>query len=602
VTRKRRSRKPEPDLADVQAKMAAAGAGVPHQPFDAEEFVRSFKDPRARPIQARAKARAAEFQAGYVSGHLAADLRRLAAERARRRVEALGLYEPLPPGRAFHASRAQIRLALGSNRSGKTWAAASEVAMAVLGLDPHGKYPRRDGRFFAVGKDLRHVGQVMYRKLFKSEMKVIRDKDTGAWRAFRPWEAEDQARIDSVKLAPPLIPERYVIDVAWENKKENVPSVVKLATGWELVFFSSLGKPPNGVDINGAWFDEEIVDPEWLSECLARLLDRRGLLIWSATPQAGTDQLYDLHERAGKDLRLPPERRQVEEFKFLLANNPHVDEEQKRKFAANLNEDDHKVRVEGEFAVVGYRIYPEFSENLHGVDYLDVPADWTRYAYVDPGHQVCAVLFAAVPPPGTPWGDSVLLYDELYLKGCNAVVFAQAMARKAAGVTFQEFLMDAHMAIHTELGTGKTVMQQYAEELRKLNVSSRGSGPGFRLTSDDVDAGIMAVHTLLRARDDAPPRLRFVRQTMPNFLFEIKRYHKKRVGGLVQDKPDQRKDNHLMDCLRYMAMHEPRWVPDRKPKERPHGAYAALQSKLAASSEGRGGPRMVFGPGASVGG
>ena len=120
----------------------------------------------------------------------------------------------------------------------------------MTGQDPHGKYPKKNGTAFLVGKDLKHVGKVLYDKLFvPGAFKVIRDKATGRWRAFRPWIPDDAAREEEARRAPSLIPQRLIAEIAWENKKENVPSIVRLSNGWNLHFFSSLGKPPQGSPI-----------------------------------------------------------------------------------------------------------------------------------------------------------------------------------------------------------------------------------------------------------------------------------------------------------------------------------------------------------------
>jgi hypothetical protein len=71
------------------------------------------------------------------------------------------------------------------------------------------------------------------------------------------------------------------------------------------------------------------VDGEWHPEMAARILDRSGRGIWSATPQAGTEQLFELHERAERDANEPCPS--VEEFVILLADNPHIGEEEKRQ-------------------------------------------------------------------------------------------------------------------------------------------------------------------------------------------------------------------------------------------------------------------------------
>lgn len=531
----------------------------------------------------------------------AAQLRALLHEKAKRRAAALALYEPLPVQASFHASRARVNVVRGSNRSGKTLCAAVEVARAVTGRDPYGKYPREGGRCFCVGKDLAHVGEVMWRKLAgsgvgKSPFKMIRDSTSGQWRGYRPWDALDLAREEQAQPCPPLIPSSLIAKISWEDKKEEIPSKVVLTNGWELNFFSSLGKPPQGSDIDLWWFDEEIVDPSWFPEMVARTLDRKGRGIWSATPQAGTEALFDLHERAERCQW--QENPDVREFVVLLCDNPHVGEVEKRTLAEHLTEEERRVRIEGEFAFISFRVYPEFNVLIHGVDLEgDLPADWTRYLVIDPGHQVCGVLFAAVPPPSVD-PEQVVLFDELYLRECDAARFAAAVAAKCEGTCVQASLMDPNAAVQTEMGSGKTVAQQYTEALQAAGFSAVGTGAGFILACDDREAGRLRVHHLLRSRDDGRgPRLRVARGRCPNLEFEFKRYVKKRVQGVVLDEPNERRHSHLMHCLRYLALYGPRWVKPRAVKEQPTWAVKALRAKQARAKSRQGGSFVNLGPG-----
>lgn len=265
----------------------------------------------------------------YISNAALKEAVTLVREQAIRKLEALKLYEPLPVCQMFHKSTAPIRLLIGSNRSGKTVAAACEVARACLGLDS--KFPKEDGRFFCVGKDLDHIGQVMWRKLGRADaFRLIRDEQTKEWRAFRPWQAYDKAYKEKTKPAPPLIPPRMIKDIAWEKKSESQPSLVTLHNGWEISFYSSLGKPPQGMHLDGVWLDEEVRDEDWIPEMQARIVDRRGRIIWSATPQIGTDQLFELHERAERAILGNVPHALVEEFTVLLEDNPHIEDQAKK--------------------------------------------------------------------------------------------------------------------------------------------------------------------------------------------------------------------------------------------------------------------------------
>lgn len=486
---------------------------------------------------------------------------------------------------------------LVSANSGKTVAACVEMARALTGQDPHGKYPLTDGRCFVVGKNLDHVGQVLWRKLARAgAFKIIRDEQTKQWRAFRPWDAADLARRGEAKLAPPLIPHRLIKSIAWENKGKGIPKTVVLTNGWEINFYSSEGKAPQGSDVDLVVFDEEVVDESWFPEMRLRILDRKGKLVWSATPQAGTEQLFKLHEAALAEASKPQAERTIEEFVTLLTDNPHIDAEEKRALVTDesMSEDEYRVRVEGEFLFTSFKVYPNFSMDRHGVEWFEIPRTWSRYMVVDPGYQVCAALFAAVPPPRE--GDGVYLYDELYLRDCTPSQLAEQVQHKTQGQSFQAFLIDRHGSIRTEPGVGKSLLQMYTEAFQAANVKSQATGHSFLFASDDVKAGIMAVQAWLRDRPDKGPKLKVLRGVLKNLEREMKYYHYKRDGNTISDKPYQR-NNHMVDTARYLALYNPAWVKpgDGKPPLAP--ALIAFREMEKKKQARLGSPYVRLGPG-----
>lgn len=503
--------------------------------------------------------------------------RKLVGELVRRESEALNLYRPLPQQERFHACKAPERLLRGSNRAGKTLTASVEVARALLGRDPYGKYPLENGRCFAVGKDGKHLGAVMYRKLFRAgAFWMIRDLETGLWRSYDP--SKDGHRQQARKPAPPLIPQRYIASISWEKKASEVPEIVRLINGWELNFFSSLGKPPQGSDVDLVFFDEEIIDQTWYGEMAARLIDRAGRFFWAATPQAATEQLFDLHQRCQE----PKNHNKAVEIVLLMDDNPYIPEAQKREFISKLSDEERRVRVFGEFAFTGYKVFPEYTDLIHGCDHFAVPPSWTRYMVVDPGHQVCAVLFAAVPPDN----HHVYVYDELYLLECNAARFGEAVAARAQGQDFEGFIIDGHMGRHTQVGSGQTVEQAYSDALRHNKVRSRRTGHGFVWGSDDIVGGIEAIKGWLRIRPDGTTKLRIFRDACKNLDSELKRYHYTRVDGRPSDKPHQRGAVHTVDDLRYLALFDPRWVANKPGSYRGEGAFLAFKAKQKKNQSG----------------
>lgn len=541
--------------------------------------------------------------------HIRDEQRRLLAELVGRAQESLPLYEPLEVQSAFHASATQIRLLRGSNRGGKTLPAAVEVARALTGQDPHGKYPLYDGRAYCVGRDGEHCGEVMYRKLFKPRaFFVVRDKDTGLWRTWRPWEVEDLIRQRETRPAPPLISKRFYNPkrIAWEDKKQGIPKHVQFHNGWELNFYSSKGDPPQGSDLDLVWMDEEIIDPRWVPEMLARLLDRNGKFIWSFTPQAGTVQALDLHERgeAEADEGATEAERSVREFVVLLDDNRYMAEKAKRDFRRNITDDDEAaVRIGGEYAIIGNKVYPEFgSQHIcdelfrdnQGNQIIDPPAEWTRYMIVDPGRQRCAVLFGAVPPPGFPRNS--FCYDELYLKDCDAQKFAAAVAQKLKDKQLQAMWIDRQEGRKRDTGSGRSIEVQYSLALKKAGVKCVATGHDFQPAPSDLKGGIESVRGWLAADESGIIRLRVLKPRCPNLIRELHRYcYKKDPRGFTTDEIVKKFD-HLCDTLRYFAAVDPGYEKPRRKRLTLSWVHKYLAAKRARRKK-KGRSTVNLGPG-----
>jgi hypothetical protein len=522
-------------------------------------------------------------------------------EKARRATEGLRLYEPTPVQEAFHKSRAKERVVRGGNRAGKTLCAAAEIARAVTGQDPHEKYPKHDGRCYIVGWDGKFLGEVIYRKLFRSgAFWVIKDQATGKWRPWKPWLPHDLKRKHERKQAPPLIPPRMVAEVAWENKGQGIPNIVRLKNGWEIAFFSNNARPAQGMDIDLFWFDEEC-SGEWYREAAARLIDRGGRFIWSATPQVGTEQLYTLHERALEQVTQPPELRSVEEFLLPQAVNPYLSEAERREFESKItSEEERSVRVDGEFMYNRFRVYPEFNMSVHGIDPFPIPHDWTRYVAIDPGVAVFAAVFLAVPPPGHEKGDHWFLYDEMHIRDAHVQKFADAFMRRVDGQSIHELLIDHQKGRQTEVGSGRNVEELLSSALRERKFHAAATGTGFVWGFSDIEAGIDSVRAAMRIRSDGTPKLKVFSRTLSKLEHEIKHYHMGRdpKTGLVTGKPVQ-KNNDICDCVRYLVCRSPEYHrPQPKHARELSGVHKWLAEKKRRANQRNPMPRGIsLGPG-----
>lgn len=502
-----------------------------------------------------------------------------------------GMYVPQPSQLAFHKSTAPERLAVGSNRGMKTACCAMEVAWAAQGCHPYLPYPKHNMRIFVVGTNLIKIGEVVARYLLNAgEFTMVKEHDG----VYRPWVPAKHGYERSQRIGClPLIDPRNIAAISWEKKGLNVPKKITLVNGTEIVFFSGEGEPPNGVSVDLVWFDEEISHVKWYQEMSARLLDKSGRFIWSATPQAGAETLWQLHENAMKSEGEAWPR--TEEFKFLLDDNPFIDPIDKELFkqkSYDSDPDDYAVRVLGHFIRAQHRVYPEFTELHHCIEPFEVPGDWCRYLVMDPGYRHPSVTFVAVPPPDDPRRGHVYVYDESFARGKSAREFTERLQPKLEAVSFQQFLIDDHGSRRTEL-SGKTIKQQFEEEFERLRLECVQTG--FRMTpvgsngqfgKKEKPAQISQTRSWLWPRDELRERPKLqVFRTCRQFIHEMKNYNNKiDTYGKPTEDPDDRQNSHFPDCFRYMVLHG---VPFRDPikmKRRKSGVMRDLERHQKAEN------------------
>lgn len=504
-----------------------------------------------------------DLPTGSLSQHAIEEMKSLQQALTERKLEALKLYRPMPHQDEFHRCMASERIVLGGNRGGKSLAVAVEAARAVTGQDPYGKYPLEGGNLAIVGRNWPHIGLVIYPILFKAgAFRIIRDEKTGEWRSVR---AGDDKR--KSKPAPPLIPPRLIKDMAWVQKNAGYLNKVELVNGWTIWCFSSEGDPPQGYQADMIWLDEDLNNERWVGECQARLADRKGRFVWSAMPHSKNDALLGLCERADKAVEDGVENPIIKKFTFRFLDNQFIDQEEKQKNIerwAALGTEELRMRAEGEFTTESTLMYPTFNLSIHIMPRDDlpggqVPPDWTRYVAIDPGHTVMATLFAAVPPHE----KFLLIYDELYIRNCNALIWGEQFFAKAQEQLIYCAIMDMHGGTLRDLGSGRLPHELYSEQLKKHKYTFQVGGTSFVPGSDDIPARTALVRQMLHVRGDGTTRLQILQGACPNLVRELKRYRKKTttVNGqvFVTDQPQTRGEVHAAQTLEYLCAYEPKY-------------------------------------------
>ena len=355
------------------------------------------------------------------------------AEYSQRQNMTLRMFRPQEHQEPCFTQYAREFIIRGGNRAGKSVCAAAKFASKALdipitledGTQIESRKPWQKGRclrMWVIGYDAKHIGQTIYRLLFKRGLiKIIKDKRTGLYRAFQPWKPEDAEREHEAKDAPPLIPARYVKPNSWdwENKKGKEFKSVTLidpTTGEEIAeiyAYSSKADPKAGDPVDFIWIDEAIENPAHYEEWRSRLFDRRGELIWSSWPNVQNDALVNLSKRA-EEQRGDPNALVKEHVIKLSQNKTIAKDVMAEALGMFATPEERRARDAGEFVTDLLRMYPWYDEYTHQAvrdgdpDEVSriiranrgiVPHEWTRELIIDPGSQNPAALFCAIPPP-----------------------------------------------------------------------------------------------------------------------------------------------------------------------------------------------------------
>lgn len=478
-----------------------------------------------------------------------------------------------------------------------------EVARAATNQDPYNKYPK-NGVAVCLGYGEGHIGRVIHRYLFRyGAFNIIQDLKTGEWRTFRPWAADkevmgkfgDAGREEEIRPSPPLIPKRFIEGIAWEKRANHVFSLATLNTGWEIHAFNSQGEAEMAQGFQADLFliDEDVATGGWYVEALGRTAYRKGKIRWNALPHNKTEDLVQMAQRA-EDEEGNPNATTIC-LRATMFDNPYYPEESKEHNAKAwkaAGEDVYRARALGEFTIDSTRMYPTFSKEVHdAINRLtfieqeherngrqmrakvqkvltesggEPPMDWCRYMVYDPGFNVGAVTFYAVPPPHE-FGNFKICYDMLYLTNCTASKWGDEVELKMRNKHFQDFIIDAHGARLRELGSGVLPRRQYEMELEKRGLVCEARGSRFTSGSDDVKGREMAVRTWLEIRsgenplERGYPTLLINMDRCANLVKEILQFRKKmvKVAGkeVVSDEGNRKTAVHAVETLEYAAAH-----------------------------------------------
>jgi len=445
---------------------------------------------------------------------------------------------------------------------------------------------------WVVGDHLKHIGMTFYRLLMEEDaskglFKIIRDENTGAWRAWQPemfkndWKRKNEAR-----WAPPVIPRNCMKEEptwAMGRKREHEFRKVTLNNHSTIYAFASSGEVKQGDPCDLIWNDENIIDKTQYNEWIMRLSDDQGKIMWSTIPRDDCFVFNEVIERceAQEEEVANGQRRPEENFSIKIElsylDNPFIPQRAKDQSLEQMGDRQALIRIYGKRSTRLISIYQDYNPNFHTVWYDDnnmndrvtevlkannwvPPADWTRELTLDPGTQKPAILLGAIPPPalwdhGEPY---FICYREIFIRRALPDELAQKVMATERNFQFERFIIDNRMGRQKPPGFAVTIAEQYTAAFERNRLRCRQSGSAFIAGDDDFPRRSKQVIAALRSRQCGRPQLRIIGQTCPNLVKQMNsNVRKTSPDGEPLEVPADNQIDDMRVCLEYWISRRP---------------------------------------------
>lgn len=460
--------------------------------------------------------------------------------------EQIRYYKPFDdPGyqKDFHSSTAKTRLAVGSNRSGKTTVGVAECIWWAMGTHPYRKTPKPPVRIRACGVDFeKGIEQTMLPKY------------------------KEFVRREDLK------------DGSWENAYSKMHRVLHFKNK-SFVEFMSYDQDVEKFGGTSRHFihEDEPAPRDIHNENQARLIDTKGETIMTLTPvnlSARTSWIFDLWREAseGKNLDL-------KWFFFDIFKNRSLSKEYIEKFKASISESEQLARIEGKFPQLAGLVFKNFSRAKHIIKEHPIPEHWTRYVGIDPHtREKTAVLFCAVDPEG-----NVYVYDEIFEVGTGKVL-VQFIKSKVGKDKIECFWMDNAAKDPNEI-LGTSVWQEFVDPERDgsdkgifaVTVSNKQEAHNVKIRVIKDLLGLDAVYQKPKIffLDNCPMTI----HEMETAIYED---YKSREEKPLKERI-RKKGIHFIDCLGFVVIGGATYVKLRSPEDSQYKSPYPYLNKYAGN-------------------
>lgn len=272
-----------------------------------------------------------------------------------------------------------------------------------------------------------------------------------------------------------------------------------------------------GTEIDVVWLDEE-PPSDIYGECLTRTMTTGGLVMLTFTPLSGMSEVVMSYLEQREDDRATT--------KALIQAGwddvPHLSEDDKAELKAGLPPHEIEARSTGAPSLGSGAIYPVPAVEITVAPFA-LPDYWPRAYALDVGWNRTAALWGARDPNS----GIIYIYTEHYRGQAEPAVHAQAIQARGAWIAG---VIDPAARGRAQ-ADGRALIDSYRDLGLDLDPANNAVEAGIHQVWQRLSGGSLKVFATCR-----------------NLLSEYRLYRRDADGRIVK------RDDHLMDCLRYLVV------------------------------------------------
>lgn len=263
-----------------------------------------------------------------------------------------------------------------------------------------------------------------------------------------------------------------------------------------------------------------------------------------------------------------------------IRENKYLGEKEIAEFESTLSEEEKSARLHGKFLHLTGLIYKEFDANVHVIDPPEIKKTWSRYMAIDAHERTpTAVVWLAVDEQ-----ENHYVYDELKLKDMDIEMMAEAIQAQEGSLKAQVKLIDPHNDKDNVAAGGFNMRKEFM----KHGVFTQRGNSDPALGKSRIRQALTPKYSIVLKRK--VPQL-YVSRYCTNTIYEFQHYiweeYRRNREEFNPKEVAKKKNDHFMDCLRYIYNYGPRFIAQENEEEQEvkyEGKYTKTPVKGQATS------------------